>query len=137
MTRPRHKNPWDEARRITLFRTNSFTSRQERLDLGVNYFVLKIEALGGKTRFSCEGHPFGFYLVFDMPYALTEHLARIGYFSVELGQTTNCFSLRLRGNEQGEDHGASWCERRKRNLLRLAAAAWEKKLPKKRGGFDA
>jgi hypothetical protein len=82
--KPNIKHPWDRAAASVLTRTNGLTGTQEALDPGVNFFVLALEALGATPRFSCEGHPMGFYVAFEAPYELALEIHDAGYFSVEI-----------------------------------------------------
>jgi hypothetical protein len=68
--------PWDLAQQHTLIRCSPCKGDAPYvLELGVNYFVLKLESLGAKTHWSCEGHPSGFYMVFSAPFALATKIA--------------------------------------------------------------
>src|SRR3989344_9508343 len=71
-------NLWDRYRGPVLARTD------ERLDPGVNFFVLILEKLGLPTYFSCEGHPDGFYVTFDAPYKKALRIKQCGFFAVEV-----------------------------------------------------
>jgi hypothetical protein len=79
-----------------------------------------LEKLGSKTRYSCEGHPDGFYIMFEADYELAFRIAAIGFFTIELWwRQKNTFSLRMslrnsRGNIEDRNQ-----------TLRWAAAAWE------------
>ena len=55
-------HPWDIHHRMRLERLNG--SYEYKLERGVSYFVNKLESLGCKTMWSCEGHPAGFYVIF-------------------------------------------------------------------------
>lgn len=77
-----------------------------------------LEQLGATTLFSCEGHPNGFYVLFDAALPLAVKLKRCGYFTVEL-EGRNRWSLRI-NNEIDETT--------RKRILRLAAASWEKTL---------
>lgn len=74
---------WQQARQFVLQRTNIF-GEKEKLERGVNFFVLMLEKLGAITEFSCEGHPTGFYIVFYAPIEVAQKLVYCGFFSVEL-----------------------------------------------------
>lgn len=76
-----------------------------------------LEQLGAVTRFSCEGHPNGFYIVFDAPMALAVKLRACGFFAVEL-EDRNRWSLRI--NREID-------ETTRKRILRWAAEAWEKR----------
>lgn len=120
-------NPWDEAGRKVLRRVNPSTGKLENLDRGVNYFIIALEALGARTLYSCEGHPFGFYISFEGSYELAIQVQKAGFFQVEV-EERNCWSLRLGRNETGLDRGASWNERKKRQVLRRVATSWKSML---------
>ena len=124
--------PWDKARRTTqgkylrsLVRPNGYPDHPlEKLDRGVNYFVEKLESLGIKTEWSCEGHPNGFYIVFWGSLNMALDIRACGFFSVELeGAVNGCAKWALRINHP---FGS---EAEKRQCLRWAATAWESKLP--------
>lgn len=110
--------PWDKARGHVLSRANGYPKPEiDKLDRGVNYFVLMLEKLGCRTHWSCEGHPNGFYIVFTAPYSTAMMVKSPGYFSVEI-EGKNRWSLRI-NHPFGSD-------RERRRCLRWAAAAWEK-----------
>lgn len=96
------------------------------IDRGVNFFVLALEALGAAPRASCEGHPTGFYIVFDAPYALALEIQRIGYMSVELTREAGVWRMDLHLNEAGIQNlaGRKFDEQEKARLLRTVATAW-------------
>jgi hypothetical protein len=115
---PKAATPWDRSRQEVLTRSGC------ELERGVNYFVTALEKLGAKTTYSCEGHPKGFYIVFQGTYDLAHAIANAGYFQVEIERGRGEFSLRLMSNEVG--HGPTWDEKAKRECLRWASEAWEK-----------
>ena len=115
----RDSAPWDAATRLRLLRSDYRPG--EILELGVNFFVLALQALGTKTQYSCEGHPYGFYLTFHACYPLARQIQSGGYFSVEI-EGENYWSIRH------NDRSAPWSERKKRQMLRWAAQAWVNKL---------
>jgi len=51
------EHPRDQARHRLLKRRNELSSDLQALDRGVNYFVLQLECMGIRTRWSCEDHP--------------------------------------------------------------------------------
>jgi hypothetical protein len=115
-------HPWDRAARLRLTRASlPIPEAQEPIDAGVNYFVLQLERLGARTFFSCEGHPYGFYVVFACDEQLARRIHSLGYFAVELerGPGSNRYSLRLRTVKQPADRP---------RILRGAAEAWERGL---------
>lgn len=107
-------NVWDQAARLEVWRGG------EKLDPGVNYFVLMLDQMGLQTRFSCEGHPDGFYITFHAPYETAFAIHEVGYFSVEIERGELYWSLRK--------HSMDETEKRKLDALRWAAAAWEEQL---------
>jgi len=84
ITKPgRGKTPWDRAyKKEVLYRIGG-DGGNYTLDRGVNYFVLKLESLGCKTLWSCEGHPDdeNFYLIFISEFELATKIARSFEFS--------------------------------------------------------
>lgn len=112
---------WDVARKITLGRVSPCGLYNEPLEKGVNYFVLMLEQLGAVTHYSCEGHPHSpnnFYIVFAAPLSVAQKIVECGYFTVEL-EGKGIWSLRTRNITSDID---------RRNFLRAAADAWERKL---------
>lgn len=119
------KTPWDLAKKQVLVRISSSVSPEQQLESGVNYFILALEKLGATTYFSCEGHPYGFYIIFKSSYALAVRIASCGYLTVEVdGQ--NRFRLQI----GVEDRYSKWTQSMKEQLLRNVSLAWEKKLMK-------
>lgn len=112
---------WDHVSQFHVLRRPPYHPffQIERIDPGANYFVLMLEQLGAMPQFSCEGHPNGFYVLFQAPVALALKIKQCGYFSVEL-EGKNTWSIRTRiGLED---------DRERKQLLRWAAQAWEEKL---------
>ncbi len=107
-------NPWDAARSIPVVRGGS------DLEPGVKYFVLMLEKLGAVTHYSCEGHPRGFYIVFDAPHELAKRIERCGYLEVAIfkGGWSMHFGF---GNESRIK-----TQKYKNNLLRSTAEAWQR-----------
>lgn len=120
----RHTKPgvWDKARRRALWRWNSCLGKRQRLEPGVNYFVLALERLGCRTFQSCEGHPRDFYIVFKAPYRTALRIHRFGFFSVEIEREHDLWSLRV---DSSRGPGTMV------DCLRWAAEAWEKGLARK------
>jgi hypothetical protein len=95
------------------------------LEPGVNFFILMLEKLGAKTRYSCEGHPDRFYIMFEADYELAFRIAAIGFLTVNIwGHRKNTFNVEMSvRNSYGtlEDRNET---------LRFAATAWEKEFGK-------
>src|SRR5262249_22829314 len=128
------KYAWDRARALPALRRADPRRPQapEPLEAGVNYFVLQIERLGGKTFASCEGHPDGFYVALYGPDAVWKAIVAANKASGEP------FELSLGGGagiDTGEPEeeaetlilrlpeGADW--RKRARLLRRAAQGWD------------
>lgn len=126
---PRRKRvvgPWDAARRRRVVRGNWLEWPAE-LEPGVKYFVLALERLGATTTWSCEGHPYGFYIVFQAPELLARVLDALGFFTIAL--CNQGWRLSLEGNEVGALRGGiEFTDEHRRRCLRQAAEAWEHKL---------
>lgn len=119
--------PWDVARRTILERIDSMQRRRPvvcKLERGVNYFVLELEKMGAVTRYSCEGHPTGFYITFTCPYRVAVAIEAMGYFRVEV-EGPRYFSIRLPSVGSATEYD-------KRHTLRLASIAWANKVQKPR-----
>ena len=120
----RVKTPvWDRARELVVNRSSPCGVYAGPIDPGANYFVLMLEQLGANTRYSCEGHPDNFYVLFDAPVELAERIVECGYFTVEL-EGKRLWSVRTHGFSSDDE---------RITVLRKAAEAWEKKL----GPLDA
>jgi len=130
------KYAWDRARTLPpLLRAHPrWPQKTEPLEPGVNYFVLQIERLGGKTFASCEGHPDGFYVALYGPDALWGAIVAANKasgkpFELRLGGKTG-FATGEPGSEEPETlifelpEGVDW--RKRARLLRRAAQGWEK-----------
>ena len=115
---PKKENIWDDACWLLLHRSSPCGIYSEVIDPGVNYFVLMLEQLGAVTHYSCEGHPDGFYVLFEAPLALAEKIKECGYFTVEL-ENAGRWSIRTRKLKS---------DRERKQLLRWAADSWEKNL---------
>jgi hypothetical protein len=85
---------WRQAAKLKLLRVSPLTGQLEELERGVNFFVLMLEKLGGKTQFSCEGHPNGFYVLFTGSYKLAQRIKACGFFTVEI-EGANRWSIRM------------------------------------------
>jgi len=114
------ENPWDVARKRILERYYFIDKKEVPLDPGVNYFVEKLESLGAQPLASCEGHPQGFYVMFESSYALARRIGKVGYFSIEIAGYRR-WVMRL-------NFLSGKTEKMKSTALRWAAKAWEKKL---------
>lgn len=115
--------PWDDARKLTVVR-HDYRSEGEVLDPGVNFFVLVLEHLGARPKYSCEGHPHGFYVAFHATHKLARAIAGCGYFRVEVERGGDDYwSIRL---PEITHDGKPWGDRDRRQTLRWAADAWAK-----------
>ena len=119
------KRPWDDAAKLAVIRYCRTSGDNVELERGVNFFIQTQEYLGAHTLYSCEGHPRGFYILFDADWDLAYDIACAGYFEVMMAAPHHpknrwhlCFGHNVRN--------ASFAERDKRRLLRAAAKAWQK-----------
>ena len=117
-----HKRPWDAARKLSIVRYD-YREEGEVIDPGVNFFVLTLEALGARPKYSCEGHPEYFYIMFKAPFRLAQEIARISHdYHVEISSGDyhgpNHWVLRLR------DIGGS--ESLRVFILRRMARLWQR-----------
>lgn len=103
------RSVWDDAADLKVYRGG------EKLDPGANYFVLMLDQLGLPTHYSCEGHPGGFYIMFDAPYEKVLELKAAGYFTVEV-EGENRWSIRMHIDHSPAQHV---------DALRWAADAWQ------------
>lgn len=110
---------WDRACELVLERTSPCRTYSGPIDPGVNYFVLALEQLGASPRYSCEGHPDGFYVLFAAPLATALRILHCGYFTVEL-EGENLWSIRIGRTPTTDDERIQ--------VLRWAADAWTKQL---------
>ena len=117
------ENPWDAAQRPVLLRHDGETGTEVPLEPGVNFFVLMLEQLGATTRFSCEGHPDGFYVMFDCSPELVRSITRAGFFTVEVGDGEADYTMRV-SEHLFERYVGTWDEKARKELLRLAAVRW-------------
>jgi hypothetical protein len=134
--------PWDKYYLFSLIRNCPDRKIKSPfiLEGGVNYFILKLESLGLKTLWSCEGHPGGFYITFKAPYKIAKEISYISKgcgvelsisnliknFNVNMNLNNreswmnNCWNLRLL------PHGDSYeC---RNSILRELSIEWEKHL---------
>jgi hypothetical protein len=132
-------HPWDRAAATVLTRANGTWGEKEAIDVGVNFFVLALEALGAKPRFSCEGHPAGFYVAFEAPYELALEIAKAGYFTVEIASNNSYWnipdywSIRKANAERMEQ---PYTEEAKASTLRRAADAWLRAFGERLAGLE-
>ena len=116
--------PWDRWRKRRIVVTDTLTGKPVAIDRGVNLFVLALSNAGAQTRFSCEGHPTGFYVLFEAPLELALRIRWAGFFSVELeghGPRHPSWSIRTREFPSIPQTALAKCRR-----LRWAADAWIK-----------
>lgn len=123
-------HPWDRAASVPI-RSDDYRVG-ESLDPGVNFFVLALRALGAKTRFSCEGHPTGFYITFEAPYKLALEVKSAGFFRVEI-EGEGYWSIRR--SEYTHD-GGPYTEKVKVDVLRWATEAWIRTFGDRLAGLD-
>lgn len=109
-----HRNAWDEAAELEVWRGG------EKLDPGVNYFVLMFDQMGLPTAFSCEGHPDGFYVTFSASYKQALKIRAVGYFGVEI-EGEQYWSLRRHTSFKD-------AEAERIDAMRWAVEAWERRL---------
>lgn len=114
-------HPWDRAAGLSLTRGSPF-GVLEPIDPGVNFFVLALESLGAKPKFSCEGHPSGFYVAFQAPYELAAKIKTAGFFTVEI-EGDGYWSIRKRLSER-VNLSSAYSEGDKARTLRWATQAW-------------
>lgn len=113
-----HFHSWDKAAQIELRRSNSQAILQP-IDPGVNYFILKLESLGIRTIFSCEGHPSSFYITFRASYADARKIAAASskHGLVEVDNTVDIWTVRLINKPATEDQKIA--------VLRALSDEWE------------
>ena len=117
MKTTKRPNPWDLARKIEVIRGNDLYP-PKALDPGVRFFVLMLEQLGCKTFFSCEGHPAGFYIMFNGRIAIARRIVRCGFMTVTVEWEGYRMSLSV-------DRLVRFSTRKERNgFLRAAAESW-------------
>jgi hypothetical protein len=124
MTINNSPNAWDHWRKRRIFLTDTDTGKPVVIDRGVNFFVKALILAGAQTRYSCEGHPKGFYVLFEAPLELAMRIRLAGFFSVELERPGNLnpeWSIRLLEYSFLPLTGKAKCRR-----LRWAADAWIK-----------
>lgn len=105
------RNVWDDAAELEIWRDG------EKLDPGVNYFVLMLDQMELPTASSCEGHPSGFYVSFSGSYEQALAIKQAGYFSVEI-EGEGYWSIRTHMVLDPSERV---------DLLRWAAQTWEER----------
>lgn len=135
MRKTKAQNPWDAAQRTVLIRRDAETGEDVPLEPGVNFFVLMLEQLGATTRFSCEGHPDGFYVVFEGPPELARSIAHASFFTVEVWEGEADYAMRI-SEHLFEKYVGPWSEAARQEHLRLAAAKWVERFGGLGGGKD-
>ena len=116
--------PWDRWRKRRIVVTDPLTGKPVAIDRGVNFFVQALSNAGAQTRFSCEGHPTGFYVLFEAPLELAMKIRSAGFFSVELegkGPWHPSWSIQTHEYPSIPKTAMAKCRR-----LRWAADAWIK-----------
>ncbi len=100
------KTPWDKYYNPSLIRESPCkTDAPYVLEFGVNYFILKLESLGLKTMWSCEGHPSGFYIVFKAPYKIARE---ISYASIGCCAELSISNTLKPGGHKNPNNRKSW-----------------------------
>lgn len=126
---PQGTAAFDRHARTSCLRDDSYGRGLVEMEPGVRFFIRAIETLGGRTRWSCEGHERGdkpgfydgsFYIAFEADYRAAVAIKKLGFFSVEV-EGENAFSLRRHTNEETLQEATS--------ILRLAAKHWVAKVP--------
>jgi len=119
------KTPWDIARKKTLTRRDSLSNEKITLEPGVNFFVEELERAGAKVKFTCEGHPTGFGIVFDAGYDLALAIKQRYFFNIELLCNKQRWIMTLQGSElsiANEKGKFSVFDRNR--ILRAASRVW-------------
>ena len=122
-------NIWDKTREIQYLPNPKIDDYPGgKIDTGVNFFLGVLIKIGAEPRYSCEGHPSGFYVFFKS----TKHQAMIakvlGYFNVEVEAEDDCWSLRTAWQDGLIASGMLRKDvmQAHHSYLRRAAAKWEK-----------
>lgn len=115
-------SPWYKASCRTIVRSGC------ELDRGVNFFVESLERLGAKTLYSCEGHPRGFYIMFDAPYSVAWRVARAGFFTVSI-VSNDCHPCR--GRWLLELHANDKASAKKTKINKVLSLVWASETWKK------
>lgn len=124
-TKIKPTHPWTRAGKNEIQRVSPLNGQFQKIDKGVNFFVLALEALGATTAFSCEGHPKGFYVLFHAQYELALKIKSAGFFSVEV-EGFNRWSIRLNEFSRGSE---PYSEADKKKTLKWATESWIKHFP--------
>lgn len=125
---------WQQVSKLDIIRSSQ-NYENTKIDPGVIFFVLALERLGAKPRYSCEGHPYGFYTNFTADYDLVKQIAAAGFFNVlvEGSEDEDLFwSIRLLQRENDFD----FSEQSKNKVLQWASEAWLKKFPELKSFFE-
>jgi hypothetical protein len=127
-------HPWDAAQSTVLIRNDTETGQDTPLEPGVNFFVLMLEQLGATTSFSCEGHPEGFYIVFEGSPELARSITHTGFFTVEIWEGEADYAMRI-SEHLFEKYVGPWNNAARQEHLRLAAIRWVERFgPLSEGG---
>lgn len=121
----KQKSAWIRAGETKIERVNGAFGTLEKIDPGVAFFVLALEALGATTKFSCEGHPYGFYVAFNATYEVAKRIKSAGFFRVEI-EGDNYWSIR---NTELRYEGGEYKDADRKQTLTWAAESWLKKFP--------
>ena len=120
-------SPYEKAKTRRLIRIHTLSGKPITLEPGVNFFVEALERSGAKIRFTCEGHPHGFSIVFDAPYAMALSVINSGFFGIAMMREKNRWSLNMRGNEEGIKHeNGEFTFDDRNDILSSASECWEK-----------
>ncbi len=129
--KPDAKKPWDVACKKSVTR-HDYLDKSEVIDKGVNFFVLALEDMGARPWYSCEGHPDGFYIVFEADETMARRVESCGFFDVEVcsfgpwnpQKAGWCIRLprRPRPFYKGDKSLTTLIRERNRTLRRVAAA---------------
>lgn len=118
-------SPWKSALNHEIIKSDYGT--EETLEKGVNFFILALEILGAKPRFSCEGHPNGFYICFHAPYKLALEIESCGFFRVSISRSI-AFSSKRNYWRMDLGNTERLSEQRRLDCLNQAALAWTHKI---------
>lgn len=130
------QNPWEAAQSTVLLRHDTETGQDTPLEPGVNFFVLMLERLGATTRFSCEGHPEGFYVVFESSPELARSITHAGFFTLEIWEGAADYAMRI-SEHLFEKYVGPWNDAARKEHLRLAALRWVDRFGPLREGASA
>jgi hypothetical protein len=122
-----HQNlsPYEVQARHSIERIDTIDGTKITVESEVNFFLLALEAAGAKVRFTCGGHPSGFYIVFRCDYELALKIHSCGYFTTELTNKSNEWVLSLRNNQRGiECESGQFTALDRDRLLSAASFSW-------------